>query len=274
MKSAHEMSAYTRRLEDIASRPRRNETLHWTAFVLSLGAFVILVAWGPGFKTVPDALIALDIALSVAFAVEFLTRSGLRWEPTTYIFIHFFDFIAMAPALILVHHGFPLEGGWLWLLITARGMRTVDRLLGDGFFRRNFFALAEGFEEEITDRVLANLITRVQADLDRGQFGHKIAESLERNKANVLKRARESHPQSTFTRIVGLDAALERTEERTYDAIVEFMDSTEVDHAIRDAVNSTFTSMREQIEVKTWRKHLGLGRVHSHGDNGSKRNLP
>jgi 3-keto-L-gulonate-6-phosphate decarboxylase len=83
-----------------------------------------------------------------------------------------------------------------------------------------------------------------------------------RNKSAVLQRVRAATPHDGFVpglaHIVGLDAALERAEERTYDAIVEIMNSEEVDRAIRDIINSSFSRMRDELARKSWQEHLGI----------------
>jgi hypothetical protein len=259
-------SAITARLEELESLPHRNVVLHWAAFILSLLSLIILSAWVlSSHGSVPSALVLLDIGLGVVFAVEFFTRSGFRWNWATYLRTRFFDFVAIVPALALVHHGFAMEGVWVWLILVARAARAVDRFLGDGFIIRNVLALVEGFEEGITDRVLERIIARIQADMDRAGFSHGVAEAFVRNKAAVLQRVRAATPREGLVpglaHIVGLDAALERAEERTYDAIVGIMDSEEVDRAVRDVVNSAFSRMRSEVGRKSWRQHLGIRRL-------------
>lgn len=258
-------STIAARLEELESLPHRNAALHWAAFTLSLVSLILLSAWvfssqGP----VPGVWVLLDIGLAVAFAVEFFTRSGFRWGRAGYLRTRFFDFVAIVPALALVHHGFAIEGVWVWLILVARVVRVVDRFLGDGFVQRNVLALMEGFEEELTDRVLERIITRIQGDMDRVGFSHGVAEAFVRNKVAVLQRVRAATPREGFVpglaHIVGLDAALERAEERTYDAIVGIINSEEVDRAVRDVVNSSFSRLRTELGEKSWRQHLGLRR--------------
>jgi hypothetical protein len=251
------------RIEELESRPRRNPVLHWAAFGLSLVSLILLSAWVFSSKgSVPSGWVWLDIGLGVVFAVELFTRSGFRWSRIGYLCTHFFDIIAIIPALVLVHHGFIVESVWVWIILVARFARVVDRLLGDGFVRRNIWALVEGFEEEITDRVLQRIIARVQADMDRAHFNHGVAEAFLQNKSAVLQRVRAATPHSgvvpSLAHIVGLDAALERAEERTYDAIVEIIDSEEVDHAIRDVVNSVFSRMNSELGEKSWKQNFGI----------------
>ena len=62
----------------------------------------------------------------------------------------------------------------------------------------------------------------------------------------------------TWPHIAGLDKALERVEERTYDSVVEIVNSQEVDKAVRDSVNSVFFRMRAELGGNKWRKHLGI----------------
>jgi hypothetical protein len=256
-------STIAARLEELKSLPHRNAALHWAVFTLSILSLVLLSTWvfssrGP----VPAAWVLVDIGLGAVFAVEFFTRSGFRWNRAAYLRTHFFDFVAIVPVLVLVHHGFVIEGIWVWLILIARFARVVDRLLGDGFVRRNIWALAEGFEEEITDRVLQRLIARIQADMDRAHFSHGVAEAFVRNKAAVLQRVRSATPHSGvvpgLVRLVGLEAALERAEERTYDAIAEIIDSEEVDHAVRDVVNSVFSRMNTELGQKSWKQNFGI----------------
>jgi hypothetical protein len=251
------------RLEELEALPRRSQILHWSAFALSLLSLVLLAAWvfstqGP----VSSGWLYMDIGLGVAFAIEFFTRSGFRWQRAAYFRTRFFDFIAIIPALALVNHGFFIEGAWVWLILVSRIIRVVDRFLGDGFVRRNILALVEGFEEELTDRVLERITARLQADMDRAGFSHGIAEALARNKGAVLERVKAATPHNGLVpglaHMVKLDAALERAEERTYDSIVGIINSEEVDQAVRDAVNASFSRIRTELEEKTWRQHLGI----------------
>jgi hypothetical protein len=255
-------TAYAR-LEEIEALPHRNPILHWAAFILSLFSLIILSIWVfSSHGNVPSTWVYIDIGLAVVFAVEFFARSGFRWDKAAYLRTHFFDFVAIVPALALVHHGFVIESVWVWLILVARFVRVVDRILGDGFLRRNILVIVGGFEEELTDRVLERIIARVQADMDRAGFSHGVAEAFKRNKSSVLQRVRAATPHEglvpNLAHIVGLDLALEHAEERTYDAVVEVINSEEVDHAVRDMVNSVFLRMRSELGKKDWRKHLGI----------------
>jgi len=51
---------------------------------------------------------------------------------------------------------------------------------------------------------------------------------------------------------------LERAEERTYDAIVQIIDSEEVDRAVRDVINSVFSRMTSELGKKSWKHKLGI----------------
>jgi hypothetical protein len=253
----------TERLEQLEALPRRNAALHWATFTLALLSLVLLATWvfssrGP----VPAGWIWLEIGLAVIFAIEFFTRSGFRWDRRGYLRTRFFEFVAIVPVLALVHHGFFWEGAWVWLILVMRVIRVFDRFLGDGFASRNVLALVEGFEEEITDRVFQRIIVRMQADVDRAGFSHVAAEALLRNKAAVLERVKAATPREGvvpgLAHVVKLDAVLERAEERTYDAVVKILDSEEVDAALRDVINSSFSRMHDELSEKSWRKHLGI----------------
>ncbi len=257
------------RLDELETLPRRSAALHWLAFALALLSLILLATWVFGSaKTVSTQWLLLDIGLGVAFAIEFFTRSGFRWYRSRYTRGRFFDFVAIIPALAIVGHGFAFESAVAWIVLVARFVRVADRFLGDGFVTRNALALLEGVEEEITDRVLDRIVARVQENVDRASFSHEVAEAMMRNRDSILERVRDATPRDglmpSLARIVGLDAALERAEERTFDALVEIVNSEEVDRAVRDAMNASFSSLRTELERKSWRRHLGIQRQ-SHG---------
>jgi hypothetical protein len=251
------------RLEEQETLPHRNFALHWATFALSLLSLILLSIWVFGSRgTVSTVWVLVDIGLGVVFAIEFLTRSGFRWHRFKYLRSHFFDFFAIVPALALVNHGFALEGIWVWFVLVARFVRLIDRFLGDGFVTHNLLALLEGIEEEITDRVLGRIVARVQADVDRASFSRGIAEALQRNKPAVLQRIKSATPQEgivpSLARIVGLDTALERAEEKTFDAIVGIINSQEVDSTVRDIINTSLSRLQSELGDKSWRRHLGI----------------
>jgi hypothetical protein len=254
------------RLEEMEALPHRNAALHWIAFTLSLLSLILLSTWVfSSRELVPMGWVLLDVGLGVVFAIELFTRSGFRQDKGLYLRTRFIDFIAIVPALVLVNHGFIIESVWLWIILVARAIRVLDRFLGDGFVQRTALALLEGIEEEITDMVLGRIIARIQEDMGRTSFSKGIAEAFVRNKAAVLQRVRAATPRDGLVpglaHMVGLDAALERTEERAYDAIVGIVDSEEVDHAVRDTINSLFVRMRSELGKKSWRQHLGIGNL-------------
>jgi len=251
------------RIEKLEALPRRNPILHWSAFVIALVSLIILSFWVfGGHGPVPAVWVVVDIGIGIISLIEFFTRSGFRWDSGAYLRSHFFDFVAIVPALLLVKHGIAIELVWVWIILVARFIRVIDRLGGDGFVQRNIWALIEGMEEEITDRVLQRIITRVQGDMDRANFSHGVAEAFKKNKTSVLRRVRAATPHDgvvpSLAHIVGLDAALERAEERTYDAVVQIIDSEEVDHAVRDVVNSVFSRMNNELGEKSWKQNIGI----------------
>jgi hypothetical protein len=250
------------RLDELVKKPKRSPIIHWAATVLSIISLVPLIIW-----VVRPANISsnnwywLDIGFSVLFALEFVTRSGFRWNPSGYTRSHFFDFIAIVPALVLAHFAVPFYSVWIWIVLIARVIRALDRILGDGFIPRNVLAIAEGFEEEITDRVMLRILDRTQADLDRGKFASAIGVVFDKNKGPVLQQIREQHPRALTTGIahaVGINSAIERAEEQVYDAIVKILKSPEVDKTLRESIDTTFASLRKSVGEKSWKKNLGF----------------
>ncbi len=257
-----ELPTHRARLREV-TKPKRSPWLHWAAFVLSLAGLGILVAWELSHdRTMQPIWFWLDAGICVLFMVEFYTRSGLRWNPIRYIASRLFDFVAMVPALVLVYFNVPLVEIWVWVVLSARAIRVMDRAFGDGFFKRNALALLEGIEEEITDRVLLRIIARLRGELYRGSFAHQLAQVLWRNKEPVLARIKAAHARTGLAggiaRIAGLEPILERAEEQTFDAVVGIVDSQEVDNAVREAVDSAFVVLEKEISVKSWRQKLGL----------------
>ena len=98
--------------------------------------------------------------------------------------------------------------------------------------------------------------------MDRANFSQEVSEILMRNKTAILQRVSAATPHEGFVpflaHIAGLDAVVERAEERTYDAVVGIINSKEVDSAIRERVISTFSRMHDEIGRQDWKQHLGI----------------
>jgi hypothetical protein len=259
----HPVTSIEAELEQMSGRPHRNAVLHWAAFVLSLVSLTIVILWLINPQTpVSRFWLWFDIGLCIFFVFEFVTRSGFRWRPAEYARSRFFDYIAIVPVLLLVNFDVVWLYTWVWLILVARVVRALDRILGDGFARRNFFALLNGFEEEITDRVMVRIIERLHADVTRGKFGQTLSQSMNNNKESVLRRIRAEHPQeglgANLARITGLEGALARAEERVFDSVIEVLASPEIDQAIHDSLDSTFSVLKAELGEKTWKKNLGI----------------
>jgi voltage-gated potassium channel len=250
-------------LREIITKPYRHPVLHWAAFVLSLIALGPPIMWlvSPA-QVISTSWVWFDAGISVFFLLEFFTRSGFRWSPLSYSASRFYDFIAIVPVGVLMYYDIRYAVVWQWIILIARIIRVLDRLLGDGFVKRNVLALTAAFEEEITDRVMVRILDRVHDDLVRGRFAAVVGDALLQNKHSLLNRIKKEHPVRGFgaglMRVTGLDLALERAEERTYDSIVEILKSPEMEKAIHDSIDSSFSVLRAEVEKKSWRENLGF----------------
>ena len=77
----------------------------------------------------------------------------------------------------------------------------------------------------------------------------------------VLKEIRTQHPrilENDVARFTGITGALERAEENVYDAIAKVLKSPQIEKAITDSVNTTFTSIEKQVAQKSWKQNLGF----------------
>jgi hypothetical protein len=243
-----------------ARRARWIHHLAWIGSVLSLGILFTSLF-------LPDRggawLVAIDLALTVFFVLEFFTRSGLRQQGPRYIAWRWFDFPAMVPILWLAAHGWLVHPVWFWIVLVLRLGRAIDRTLGDGYFLRQIGILIEGVEEEISDRVVVQVLTRVQAELADAKFGHVAAQELRKNRDPVLKRiyqeqTKDSGFVSAVAHATGLQSALERAEARIYDSIVEMVGSAETDTMISDIITQTLRKAEQEMGQKTWRRRLGV----------------
>lgn len=160
------------RLEALTQRPRRPAPLHLGAAAISVVSFATLLVWMAGnHAKVSPVWAILDTTACVLAAMEFATRSGWRWDRRGYLLTHIFDFIAIVPALLLVHADVLYAHWWAWVILAARSTRVADRLLGDGFVELSVARVIERFEEAVTDRVLLRLLRGVERGLEGGRLG-------------------------------------------------------------------------------------------------------
>jgi len=241
--------------------PKRSPILHWTAWLLGIGAVAlqVLAMFARLDATTVWRLAYADLVLTAIFAFEFFTRSGWRNHRARYLRWRWFDFIAMVPAVLGVVQGWPV---WvLWVILVCRVMRAVDRTLGDGFVQKQVLVLVTAFEEEISDRVVDRVLVRWQAEIAKADFGQTAAAALMQNREAILKRIYEVQLKTgTLGRLVqmtGMRGNIEREEALLFDEVVAIMGSAEVDKAIRDIVAASFLSVRTELGGKSWRSQLG-----------------
>lgn len=244
----------------MAARPRWIHWLAWAAAVASLAA--LAYALTRRAADVPLWLAQADLWLSVALAVEFFTRPGLRQEKLRYVGWRWFDFLAMAPVVFLAAW-VPLHAMVVWAVVLARVARVIDRTFGDGFVKRHVLALVGAIEEEISDRVLGKILGRVEGELKRARFGEAASEALARRKKAFLDRIyEEQKPEgaaaSRILGMTGLQSAVERFEERIFDAVVKVVGSRETDQLIVELIGASLGEAREELERRSWRSEIGL----------------
>ncbi|MBI3742790.1 MAG: hypothetical protein HY261_00680, partial [Chloroflexi bacterium] len=104
------------------------------------------------------------------------------------------------------------------------------------------------------DRVILRLLTGIEQGLEQSHLGQSVAEALIQNRTSLLRKVRSAHPTEglapSIARLVGVDTLIERAEEHTYDAIVAFLKSPEVDMAIQDAMKSALADVRKGVSER------------------------
>jgi hypothetical protein len=164
---------------------------------------------------------------------------------------------------VLIHYNVWWFTGWVWIILVARYIRALDRILGDGFITRNVLAIIGGLEEEITDRVMIKILDRIEEDLERGKFGEAIGKVLDNSKTQMLQEIHDQHPQVIKTGLaqaVGLTRKVEKGEEQVFESIVKVLKSQAVDTTIRNSVGTTFATIRAGVAEKSWKKNLGFAK--------------
>lgn len=237
----------------------RSRSLHWLASAAALVSLATLWLWAWGRPgPVPDAVLQwTDLTLAAFFALELFTRTGWLQSRLTYLKWHWFDFVAILPLTVL---GPAAVAPLVWIVLASRLVRLVDRTLGDGYVQRNTLILIGALEEEISDRVLANMLSRWERDLDHARFGSSIARALARNQEAVLRRVfAEQLQDGAFAKVAhftGLQSGIEREERRLFEALIATLGSPEMDEALRDVLASSLRRGRAQLSTRDWRAKL------------------
>ncbi len=247
-KNGQPVQSAAARLEALSSRPRRPAHLHAGAAAISVISFALLLIWIASNQAHATSIwVTLDTLFCILAALEFMTRSGLRWDRRSYILTHIFDFIALVPAILLVRNDVFSANLWAWLILAARTTRLADRLLGDGFVALSITRVLERFEQAVTDRVLLRLLEGVERGLAGGRLGSTAGAALAANREAILARIRSSRPSMDkvpLGQVLGLEQRVRDVETQTFDAVVEVMSSAEVDRALRDVLTAALTDLR------------------------------
>jgi len=242
------------------ARPRWLHWLSWFASIVSV--LLILNTWGGPAWADFQVVRHLDLWIAIVFALEFFTRSGFRQDKLKYAKWRWFDFLAMIPVIFLIPY-VSFYQWFIWIVLIARIVRMVDRTLGDGFVKRHFLALTQAIEEEISDRVLLNIMSRIETELSSAKFGETAAKAIAVNKNAILERIyAEQLPDtgalSKVANFTGLQGAIEKMEARVFDAIIKVIGSAETDELIKDIVTQSMARARAEIGERSWKGNIGL----------------
>lgn len=257
------LGEWTRELLNPAPMQSRPRWLHWLAWFASIvSVLLILNTWGGPPWADFQVVRQLDLWIAIGFAVEFFTRSGFRQDKLKYAKWRWFDFLAMIPVIFLLPY-LSFYRWFIWIVLIARIGRMVDRTLGDGFVKRHFLAFTQAIEEEISDRVLLNIMARIESELASAKFGETAAKAIAVNKDAILHRIyAEQLPEtgalSKVANFTGLQGAIEKMEARVFDAIIKVIGSSETDELIKDIVTQSLSRARVEIAEKSWKKKVGL----------------
>ena len=246
---------------------RRPRWIHWSAWFASVVSFATLLGWLLGPRR-PESLAPLgtvDLLLSAAWTLEFFTRTGWRRSGLRYLAWRWFDVVAMLPILFLLDIGWNVPAAIVWFVLATRLVRATDRTLGDGFLLGLFTTVLEGVEEEISDRVILKITSRIGAELEKARFGAAASKALAANRGAILERIYEEQLKDggLLTRVAqatGLRSALEKSEARVFDSILEILGSEATDQAIRAVIRETLGRATAEIGQKSWRKRLLMPR--------------
>jgi prepilin signal peptidase PulO-like enzyme (type II secretory pathway) len=202
-------------------------------------------AWNP-------YLIAVDIAICVVFALDYITRM-LRSPLTPVLFArqNFLQPFAMVPLNTPLISEVQL---FLLVILFARFVRAFNVVFGQRAFQAILGRYSGVLAREISDAVLVRSLTTAKEITDRGRFAESIGNSLDRRRGEltlVVHETLEKTPQwQAVRRLPGTTELLARIERVVVDTVIESLRSDRLNALVGEIINDSIEDFKLALEQK------------------------
>lgn len=210
------------------------------------------------------ALVAVDLAIVVAYALAFLAKGLLDENPARWFRRHAWLAVALLPLTVPILVAQP----WFLLVqvvvVLVRAAKALDRAL----HLRVMSGLTERYRarvmEEVTQPLLLHLADALEESLVARDYAKTLGASLASRRElleGAIHRGLASNPRlSRLSRLPPVARFVDDTTRDVVDAAQQALASEETNALVRSAVRDAFRELRAGIAEPKWpHKGIGLG---------------
>jgi voltage-gated potassium channel len=222
--------------------------------VITLSLLIVEQTFSSFFAQHPAyrrGLILFDTAVCGVFLIEFLARMRRAEDRWGYVKSRWYEILGMVPISHPFFRAFRFIRILRILVITSRFVRATNRSFGEMAFEATVGRFRENLVDLIGDQITLRSLDVIEPPLVRSRFADRVGEAMEERRPEIRALVREAMHRVPggrgLLRVGMFNKMVEAAETAAVDAVIETLQSDELNQIVQDATRNILDEMRAKI---------------------------
>jgi voltage-gated potassium channel len=278
-RSASSLETTSNRPRDEPSSPsppdpsdaRQGERVTWVDWmmialaVLTLSLLIVEQTFSSFFQQNPEYrrwLILFDTSVCGLFLIEFLARMRRAPDRWSYAKSRWYEILGMIPISHPFFRAFRFVRILRILVITSRFVRATNRSFGEMAFEATVGRFRDNLVDLIGDQITLRSLDVIEPPLVRSRFADRVGEAMEERRPEIRALVREAMHRVPggrgLLRVGMFNKMVQAAETAAVDAVIETLQSDELNQIVQDATRNILDEMRAKIAEREAERGLHL----------------
>lgn len=205
-----------------------------------------------------------DLGIVLVFAAEFAWRWRKADRKGRFVLQNWFDLLGMVPMMAT---NIPLFRAFRLLrigMVAARLFRMWSFITGEKSAQLVLNRYRAALVEEVTDRVLVDVVDTVERVAAKGGYVRALGDSLHQQREDIaaaaVKGAKADGAGKLVALVPGAEAAVREAALAAVDSVVATLRSPEMQRTFEVAIRNVVAEARAELRKKDWQAQRPAGR--------------
>jgi voltage-gated potassium channel len=252
-------------------RQERVTWIDWVMLALAVLTLSLLIAeqtFSGFFQEHPDLrrwLIIADTSVCGVFLVEFLARMRRASDRWGYVKSRWYEVLGMIPISHPFFRAFRFLRILRILVISSRFVRATNRTFGEMAFEATVGRFRDNLVDLIGDAITLRSLSVIEPPLVRSRFADRVGDAMEARRPEIRALVRDAMnrvPGGRGLMRMGIfQKMVAAAETAAVDAVIETLQSDELNQIVQEATRNILDEMRAKIEEREAERLEDTGRA-------------